>query len=207
MVWRFRTGSPWRDVPDRYGSWSTVYNLFRLWVTASTFQALMDEMIAEAAAREQVDLSLVSVDSTVARAQHAAGMVVDSELQQALEQAVAEEKGIHQRGKTGREQRSRTPVRRCGEERRRQALHTHRNTVERCISKIKQWRGIAPATTRLPRATSLASTSAAPCCDSATFNPPLRELGTGPSGSRRTAASATAAPGRVRRRCSRRGRR
>ncbi|MFG1967455.1 transposase [Nonomuraea sp. NPDC049028] len=71
MVWRFRTGSPWRDVPDRYGSWSTVYNLFRLWVTASTFQALMDEMIAEAAAREQVDLSLVSVDSTVARAQHA----------------------------------------------------------------------------------------------------------------------------------------
>ncbi|WP_106972461.1 transposase [Streptomyces yerevanensis] len=26
VMWRFRTGSPWRDVPESYGSWSTIYD-------------------------------------------------------------------------------------------------------------------------------------------------------------------------------------
>jgi transposase len=103
VMWRFRTGSPWRDIPERYGSWSTAYGRFQLWATAGTFQALMDGVIAEAAARGQVDLSLVSVDSTVARAHHhAAGMVVDPGLLEELEKAVTEEKGLHKRGKTPR---------------------------------------------------------------------------------------------------------
>ncbi|WP_381204732.1 hypothetical protein [Streptomyces incanus] len=56
-------------------------------------------MIAEAAARGQVDLDLVGVDSTVARTHHhAAGMAVDPELPDEPEKAVAEEKGLHQRG-------------------------------------------------------------------------------------------------------------
>ncbi|MCW2881290.1 MAG: hypothetical protein JWQ95_5390 [Sphaerisporangium sp.] len=29
VMWRFRTGSPWRDVPAEYGPWSTVYDRFR----------------------------------------------------------------------------------------------------------------------------------------------------------------------------------
>jgi len=101
VMWRFRTGSPWRDVPESYGSWSTIYDRFRLWARGEVFQTLMDAMIAEAAARDDVDLSLVSVDSTVARAHHhAAGMVVDPELLEDLEKAVVEEKGLRQRGKT-----------------------------------------------------------------------------------------------------------
>lgn len=100
-MWRFRTGSPWRDVPESYGSWSTVYDRFRMWACDGVFQALMEAMIAEAAARDDVDLSLVSVDSTVARAHHhAADMVVDPELLEDLEKAVAEEKGLRQRDKT-----------------------------------------------------------------------------------------------------------
>ncbi|WP_093623053.1 hypothetical protein [Streptomyces sp. 3213.3] len=60
-------------------------------------------MIAEAAKRGQVDLGLVSVDSTVARAHHhAAGMTVDAELLEALEEVVAEEKGLRQRDQTRR---------------------------------------------------------------------------------------------------------
>ena len=51
MMWRFRTGSPWRDVPERYGSWSTVARKFREWARAGVFQGLMDALIAEAAAR------------------------------------------------------------------------------------------------------------------------------------------------------------
>lgn len=101
VMWWFRTGSPWRDVPDSYGSWSTIYDRFRMWARDAVFQTLMDAMIAEAAARDDVDLNLASVDSTVVRAHHhAAGMVADPELLEDLEKAVAEEKGLHQRGKT-----------------------------------------------------------------------------------------------------------
>lgn len=102
MMWRFRVGSPWRDVPERYGNWPTIYGQFGSWTRKGVFQALMEGMIAEAAARGQVDLSLVSVDSTVSRAHHhAAGMVVDAELLEELEKAVGEEKGLQRRDKPG----------------------------------------------------------------------------------------------------------
>ena len=35
--WRTRTGSPWRDVPDRYGPWGSVYDLFRRWQRDGTW--------------------------------------------------------------------------------------------------------------------------------------------------------------------------
>ncbi|PRX44813.1 hypothetical protein B0I32_15026 [Nonomuraea fuscirosea] len=58
----------------------------------------MQALIAEAAARGQADLDLVSVDSTTARAHHhAAGMVMDGELVQALEEAAEQEKGCAKR--------------------------------------------------------------------------------------------------------------
>jgi transposase len=95
VMWRFRTGSPWRDLPERYGPWSTVAGRFRTWARRGVFQDLMDGLIAEAAARGQVDLTLVSVDSTVARAhQDAAGMAVSGEVLDGLEAALTEEKGV-----------------------------------------------------------------------------------------------------------------
>ncbi|ALO05779.1 transposase [Streptomyces venezuelae] len=75
VVWRFRSGSQWREMPSKFGAWQTVYNRFVQWRNAGVFQALMEGMIAEAARRGQVGLSLVSVDSTVTRAHHdAAGI-------------------------------------------------------------------------------------------------------------------------------------
>ena len=100
VIWRFRTGGQWREMPAEFGRWQTVYDAFARWRNAGVFAALMDGMIAEAAARGQVDLSLVSVDSTVARAHHdAAGMVVDPAVLEALEQAAAAEKGRQIPGK------------------------------------------------------------------------------------------------------------
>ena len=32
MVWLARSGAPWRDLPERYGSWQTVYSRFRKWI-------------------------------------------------------------------------------------------------------------------------------------------------------------------------------
>ena len=71
--WRIRAGTPWRDVPVEYGSWSAAYALFRRWQRDGTWARLVTALqaIADAAGRIVWD---VSVDSTVARAhQHAAG--------------------------------------------------------------------------------------------------------------------------------------
>jgi len=69
------------------------------------FAAVMEAVIAEAARRGQADLSLVSVDSTTARAHHdAAGMVVDEEVLAALERAAEAEKGARERDESGRSQ-------------------------------------------------------------------------------------------------------
>ena len=100
VIWRFRTGSQWREMPTEFGAWQTVYARFTQWRDAGVFAALMEGMIAEAARRDQADLSLVSVDSTVARAHHdAAGMVVDPAVLAALEQAAGAKRGIRDAGK------------------------------------------------------------------------------------------------------------
>lgn len=31
IVWRFRTGAPWRDVPERFGNWNSIYGPFADW--------------------------------------------------------------------------------------------------------------------------------------------------------------------------------
>ena len=111
VVWRFRTGSPWRDMPADHGAWTTVYHRFLQWRDLGVFESLMGGVIAEAAARGQADLSLVSVDSTVARAHHdAAGMVVNAEALAALEKAVEEEKGARAREERGRSARVPKPA-------------------------------------------------------------------------------------------------
>ena len=94
ILWRFRTGAGWRDVPERHGPWSTVYSRFNAWAKAGVFQMLMDAPIAEAASRGQVGLELVGLDSTIVRAHHeSAGLAVAGETLDALEQALTEEKG------------------------------------------------------------------------------------------------------------------
>ncbi|WP_435851407.1 IS5 family transposase [Streptomyces mirabilis] len=73
IVWKFRTGTAWRDVPDRYGPWHTLHTRFRRWALDGTFERMLQAAQARADAAGEVDW-LVSVDSTVVRAhQHAAG--------------------------------------------------------------------------------------------------------------------------------------
>jgi transposase len=71
--WRIRVGAPWRDVPDRYGSWSAVYALFRRWQRDGTWVRVLTALQAAADAAGRITWD-VSVDSTICRAhQHAAG--------------------------------------------------------------------------------------------------------------------------------------
>jgi transposase len=74
ILWRLRTGAPWRDLPERYGPWSTVYSRFWRWREAGVWDRLLAAVQQEADAAGEVDWSVAFVDGTVIRAhQHAAG--------------------------------------------------------------------------------------------------------------------------------------
>lgn len=73
VLWRTRTGSPWRDLPADYGHWKTVYNRHRRWSADGTWARIVDELRRGADCEQGPEWS-VGVDSTVTRAhQHAAG--------------------------------------------------------------------------------------------------------------------------------------
>ncbi|MET8964314.1 IS5 family transposase [Streptomyces sp. NPDC004074] len=73
IVWKFRTGSAWRDVPERYGSWATLHTRFCRWAADGTFERMLRAAQVKADAAGAVDW-IMSVDSTIVRAhQHAAG--------------------------------------------------------------------------------------------------------------------------------------
>ncbi len=73
ILWRLRTGAPWRDVPEFYGSWQTCYDRFVRWRRDGTWEMLLTHLQSEVDAAGELEWT-VSVDSTVARAhQHSAG--------------------------------------------------------------------------------------------------------------------------------------
>ncbi|WP_442817877.1 IS5 family transposase [Streptomyces sp. NBC_01591] len=73
ILHRVRTGVQWRDLPERYGPWKTVYERHRRWSADGTWDRLLQQVQAQADATGRIDWD-VSVDSTSIRAhQHAAG--------------------------------------------------------------------------------------------------------------------------------------
>ena len=73
IMWRTRTGSPWRDLPECYGNWKTVYNRHRRWSGDGTWVLVLDGLRAGSDGDDE-DGWTVGVDATVIRVhQHAAG--------------------------------------------------------------------------------------------------------------------------------------
>jgi len=62
ILWVLRTGSPWRDLPEKYGKWMTVYQRFRRWSEAGIWEA-----VATTLAQAMADNSRHSLDSTTVR--------------------------------------------------------------------------------------------------------------------------------------------
>jgi transposase len=63
-----RTGSPWRDLPERYGPYTTAYNRFNRWARKGVWVAIFEALAG------QSPQSLQFIDSSIVRAhQHAAG--------------------------------------------------------------------------------------------------------------------------------------
>ncbi|MFG2632544.1 IS5 family transposase [Streptomyces sp. NPDC048362] len=74
ILFRLRTGAPWRDVPSQYGPWKTVYERHRRWSADGTWDKILRSLLAHADAEDRIDWSMVGIDSTSCRAhQHAAG--------------------------------------------------------------------------------------------------------------------------------------
>lgn len=74
ILWRERTGAPWRDLPERYGPWSTVYSRFWRWREAGIWDRIFAAVQQQADEAGAVDWSIHFVEGSVIRAhQHAAG--------------------------------------------------------------------------------------------------------------------------------------
>ena len=74
ILWVLRTGSPWRCLPARYGSWKTVPSRFYRWQRAGVWGRVLAELQRQADADGRLDWTLHFMDSTFVRAhQYAAG--------------------------------------------------------------------------------------------------------------------------------------
>jgi transposase len=67
IVFRYRAGIPWRDLPPDYGPWQTVWKRHHKWSGDGTWDRVLAELLADADAEGELDWRL-SVDSSVVRA-------------------------------------------------------------------------------------------------------------------------------------------
>ena len=84
MVWIARSGAPWRDLPERYGPWETVYSRFRKWINDGILDNIFRVLCLDA------ELDELFMDSSIVQAhQHSAGAKKGG-LPMKLDEAVAD---------------------------------------------------------------------------------------------------------------------
>lgn len=70
ILYWLNTGIPWRDLPERYGPWQSVYSRFRAWTRADIWGQILDNLIAQ----NLVDETTLMLDSTTVKVhQHGSG--------------------------------------------------------------------------------------------------------------------------------------
>ena len=68
VIWKFRSGAPWRDLPERFGDWKNTHRRFSRWATSGVWESLFKALADDA------DNEYAMIDATIVRAhQHSAG--------------------------------------------------------------------------------------------------------------------------------------
>ena len=68
VFWITRTGAPWRDLPEEFGKWFSVYRQFRRWTLAGLWELILSALNESEAVPDTVQM----IDSTIIRAHHCA---------------------------------------------------------------------------------------------------------------------------------------
>ena len=74
VLWRVRTGVPWRDLPSGFGKWNSVFQRFRRWVTGGVFKRVFARVFARVfeCLSDEPDFEYALVDGTIVTAHHKA---------------------------------------------------------------------------------------------------------------------------------------
>ena len=72
ILWILHTGAPWRDLPERYGPWPTVFTRFNQWRRDGTWARIVTSLLDELDDEGRIDHDLWCIDASVIRASRAA---------------------------------------------------------------------------------------------------------------------------------------
>jgi transposase len=72
ILWVLHTGAPWRDIPERYGPWQTIFTRFNGWRRDGTLSRVVTSLLDELDDKGLIDHDLWCIDGTVIRASRAA---------------------------------------------------------------------------------------------------------------------------------------
>lgn len=79
MVYWLNTGIPWRDLPERFGPWQSVYSRFRAWTKAGVWENVLANLIQQ----DILDETTLMLDSTSIKVhQHASGVKKEAKMSQ-----------------------------------------------------------------------------------------------------------------------------
>jgi len=72
VLWILSTGAQWRDLPERFGSWETVYHKFNMWRKAGVYDAILDVLHVRLDHAGKIDWDLWCLDGTSVRGSRSA---------------------------------------------------------------------------------------------------------------------------------------
>ena len=72
ILWILRTGSPWRDLPERFGPWQTVYDHFAKWRALGAYDRILEALHIRLDTDGTIDWDLWCIDGSSVRASRAA---------------------------------------------------------------------------------------------------------------------------------------
>ena len=71
-MWILSTGAPWRDLPERFGPWQTVYHHFTQWRDSGVLDAILHALHVRLDKNGYIDWDLWHIDGASVRATRAA---------------------------------------------------------------------------------------------------------------------------------------